>query len=358
MNFVASRENALSARLAALLGSASLLTMANALPAYAQGAVAQNEEIPETVLITGSLIRGTAAVGVPVTNLSPMDFKTTGALTTSDLFRTVPQFNVIPGPVATQAANVERGTRVNLRQLDTGSAPRSLMMVDGVRYPPQGNGLCQIDPSIFPSIAIDRVDLLLDGASATYGSDAIGGVINIILKRNYDGAMTEVGFKSGNGGGNQFLASQLWGRTWDGGQVTLSYSWYDIHNTPGNFNSKLTFDHTPWGLDNRNPLGSSVPGTISIGAPASPDVTNYPATNGQNCTNCYAIPHGTGGAFSPINSGLGPLSPFSASTLNWATFGSNTSVHSASDPRVGTQTNSTPTRSPITAPAFNITAPR
>src|SRR6266850_1789023 len=212
------------ARLAALLGSASLLTMANALPVYAQGmAVAQNEEIPETVLITGSLIRGTAAVGVPVTNLSPMDFKTTGALTTSDLFRTVPQFNVIPGPVATQAANVERGTRVNLRQLDTGSAPRSLMMVDGVRYPPQGNGLCQIDPSIFPSIAIDRIDLLLDGASATYGSDAIGGVINIILKRNYDGAMTEVGYKSGASGGNQFLASQLWGRTWDGGQVTLSY---------------------------------------------------------------------------------------------------------------------------------------
>jgi len=65
----------------------------------------------------------------------------------------------------------------------------------------QGNGLCQIDPSIFPSIAIDRIDLLLDGASATYGSDAIGGVINIILKRNYDGAMTEVGFKTGNGGG-------------------------------------------------------------------------------------------------------------------------------------------------------------
>src|SRR6185295_17513090 len=132
------------------------------------------------------------------------------------------------GPVATQAANVERGTRVNLRQLDTGSAPRNLLMVDGLRYPAQGMGLCQIDPSIIPTAAIERIDLLLDGASATYGSDAIGGVINVILKRNFDGAMVDAGFKMGDGGNVQYLANATWGRTWDGGQVTLAYSWFDI----------------------------------------------------------------------------------------------------------------------------------
>ena len=227
--------------------------------------VAQAEEIPETVLITGSLIRGTAAVGVPVVNLSPQDFAMTGTLTASDLFRTIPQFNVNPGPVATQAANNERGTRVNLRQLDTGSAPRSLMMIDGMRYPQQGNGLCQIDPSIIPAFAIERIDLLLDGASATYGSDAIGGVINIILKRNFDGAMVEAGVKMGKGGNTQYLASGMWGRTWDGGQVTLSYSWFDIAPTDGNFHSKFTYDHRPWGFDDRRPFGSSTPGTISTG---------------------------------------------------------------------------------------------
>ena len=190
-----------TSRLSTLLGTASLLTLAQSEGVYAQGAmVAQAEEIPETVLITGSLIRGTAAVGVPVVNLSPQDFAMTGVLTASDLFRTIPQFNVNPGPVATQAANNERGTRVNLRQLDTGSAPRSLLMIDGMRYPQQGNGLCQIDPSIIPSFAIERIDLLLDGASATYGSDAIGGVINIILKRNFDGALVEAGLKMGAGG--------------------------------------------------------------------------------------------------------------------------------------------------------------
>jgi len=329
--------NPTTSRLTKLLGTASFLTLANSLDAHGQAAqappsaqgqqVAQAqmaqpapEMLPEQVLITGSLIRGTAAVGVPVTNLSVQDIRQTGSITTSDLFRSIPQFNVIPGPVGTQAANVERGTRVNLRQLDTGSAPRSLMMIDGVRYPAQGMGLCQIDPSIIPTVAIDRIDLLLDGASATYGSDAIGGVINIILRRGYDGAQTEVGFTTGAGGNTKYLASQLWGRTWDGGDITLGYQWYNVSPTHGNFNSKYTFDFTPWGLDDRTPLASSAPGTISTGAPAATDPTNYPATNGRNCTNCFAIPAGTGGNFNPINGGLGPLAPSSAATLNWATF--------------------------------------
>ena len=315
-----------------LLGTASLLAMAQAEGVYAAEVIAQAEEIPETVLITGSLIRGTTAVGVPVIGLSPQDFAMTGTLTTSDLFRNIPQFNVAPGPVATQGAAEERGVRVNLRQLDTGSANRSLMMIDGLRYPSQSADLCQVDPSIIPTAAIERIDLLLDGASATYGSDAIGGVINIILKRNFDGALVDAGFKMGAGGNIQYLANATWGRTWDGGQVTLAYSWFDIAPTHGNFNSKLTFDHSPWGLDDRRPLGSSTPGTISTGAPAGlrmPDPNNpgmtipipaYPGNRGTNCQNCYAIPVGTGFAWEPGASGLGPLLPGSAPTLDWTNF--------------------------------------
>src|SRR6195256_6262513 len=117
--------NPTASRIAVLMGTASLVTIANALSAHAQGQqvaqaqTAQAEEIPETVLITGSLIRGTAAVGVPVTNLSPQDFAMTGALTTADLFRTFPAANVAAGPVATMSgANIERATKVNIRGLD------------------------------------------------------------------------------------------------------------------------------------------------------------------------------------------------------------------------------------------------
>src|SRR6185503_8294743 len=139
---------AYTVRFATLLGTTSALAITSVLDAHAQGEVAQAEEIPETVLITGSLIRGTAAVGVPVTNLSPQDFATTGALNTADLFRSFPAANVMPAGVATKSgATIERGVKVNIRGLDTGTATRSLLMVDSIRFPAQGNGQCIIDPS-------------------------------------------------------------------------------------------------------------------------------------------------------------------------------------------------------------------
>src|SRR6202171_2717816 len=250
------------------MGSASLLTLTNVLAAQAQQ-IAQAQtaqatpEVPEQVLITGSLIHGNAAVGVPVTNLSVQDFKTTGAQTTADLFRTIPVANVAPGAVATNSGgHQERETRVNIRGLDQ-TGPRSLLMVDGMRFPPQADGICAIDPSIIPSLALDRIDILADGASATYGSDAIAGVINIILKRGYDGAMTQLHYSVGDAGGAHYQAGQLWGRTWDGGDITLTYEWTDEAPVLGSKHSKYTADYSPWGLDNRNPLGGSMPGTIS-----------------------------------------------------------------------------------------------
>lgn len=314
------------AKVAAFYGTVSFLTLAVATHQTGRAYAGQApEEIPENVLITGSLIRGTVAVGVPVVNLNPMDFAVTGAVNTSDLFRTIPQFNVnVGGGVGTVAAGrAEGGTRVNLRQLDTGTAPRNLMMIDGLRYPPQDQGLCQIEPDILPSSAIGRVDLLLDGASATYGSDAIGGVFNIILRRGYDGAFTTTGYKAGRGGNQQFFASQVWGRTWDGGAFTASFEWRDTAPTKGSVSSRYSFDFTPWGFDNRTPIGSSSPGIVSTGALQSYfDPSAYPGNLGNNCSNCYSIPQGTGRDFNPINSGLGPTAPFSGSTIDWGTLNS------------------------------------
>jgi outer membrane receptor protein involved in Fe transport len=339
--------NPTTSKLATLLGTASLVTMANAMAAQAQQ-VAQAQmaqagpaEVPEQVLITGSLIHGAVAVGVPVTNLSPQDFAQTGALTTADLFRTIPAANVSPGPVAVQSgANIERATKVNLRQLDTGNATRSLLMVDGIRVPGQGNGTCEIDPSIIPALSLDRIDILLDGASATYGSDAVAGVINIILKRGYDGAVSQVRFSTASGGQQRYQASQLWGRTWDGGDITLSYEWYDESPIKGNAHSNLTVDFSPWGLNNRTPLASAMPGIISrggagfqVGGSASPN-SAAPFANpglgygtqgnlGTLCGNCFAIPAGSGVAFNPaVNGGLGPLAPSSAG-LPWTTYSGN-----------------------------------
>ena len=129
-------------------------------------------------------------------------------------------------------------------------------MVDGIRFPAQGNGQCVIDPSIIPALSMDHIDVLVDGASATYGSDAISGVINIILKRNMDGAITQARWTAGAGGKNRYLASAVWGRTWDGGQVTLSYEWYNDSPRPRElFTPSSASIFRPWGFDDRRPLG-------------------------------------------------------------------------------------------------------
>jgi outer membrane receptor protein involved in Fe transport len=338
MNLSALRVGAYGAKLATLLGTASLLTLAGAVASDAQeqkiaaAPTAENEAVPETILITGSLIRGTAPVGAPVTQFMPQDFVRTGALTVAELFRTFPGANVNPIAVATNSGgNIERGAKVNIRGLDSGDATRSLLMIDGIRFPAQGNGLDSIDPSVIPALALDHIDILADGASATYGSDAISGVINLILKRNMDGAITQLRWTTAQGGKNVYLASAIWGRTWDGGQVTLSYEWYGDSPTMGNAHSNLTIDFSPWGLDDRRPIGSSIPATLSTGAPAQPGggKIGTSALLGHGCTNCYAVPLGTGSNFDPGVGGLGPTAPFSASTLNWSSF--NTSGNAGSN---------------------------
>lgn len=283
--------------------------------------------VAEQVLVTGSLIHGTAAVGVPVTNLGAQDFTETGSVTISDLFRTIPAANVSPGPTAVLGpGQQERQTSVNLRGLDAGGA-RSLLMVDGVRFPPQSDGLNVVDPSIIPSLALDRVDVLVDGASATYGSDAISGVVNVILKRGFDGAVTQlhVGQPTDDWSGTQFQASQLWGRAWEGGDINLTYEFTHEDHIPGTVHSNYTINYTPWGLDNRIPLGSALPGIISTGAPS--------ATLGTGCANCYAIPHGTGANFNAsLNAGLGPLTSQSAPTLNWSSLTAGTVAQNQVNP--------------------------
>src|SRR5258708_10147065 len=306
--------NSRTSQLTTLLSSASFLTLVNAMSApaqqVAQAQLAQGApmEVPEQVLITGSLIHGTAAVGVPVTNLGTQDFVTSGALTTSDLFRSVPSANVTPGPVGTQSnANIGKQTRVNVRGLDPNDGTRSLLMVDGYRFPPQGEADCTIDPSIIPAIALDRIDILVDGSSATYGSDAEGGVINIILKRGYDGAISQLRYAGAKGGKNSYQASQLWGRTWDGGDITLAYEWFDTSPIRSKGLHNYTLDFTPWGLDNRTPIRSSIPGTLSVGNPTQPAAlglgTGGANALGRSCTNCWAVPTGAGAAFNPFNGG-------------------------------------------------------
>ncbi len=94
-----------------------------------------------------------------------------------------------------------------------------------IEWPPglSGGGS---DISSIPIDAIERIEVVTDSASAIYGSDAVAGVVNVILKRNYDGAKTSLSYGfAPDGGGTQKRASQMFGTNWNGGTVMIAYEY-------------------------------------------------------------------------------------------------------------------------------------
>src|SRR5690606_39808071 len=81
-------------------------------------------------------------------------------------------------------ANVTYGSGINLRGLGTEA---TLTLVNGHRAIPSGTQAQYVDPSMIPIGAIERIEVLLDGASAIYGSDAGGGVVDRVLRKEFDG---------------------------------------------------------------------------------------------------------------------------------------------------------------------------
>ncbi|MDO8545682.1 MAG: TonB-dependent receptor [Opitutaceae bacterium] len=143
-------------------------------------------------IVTGSYIPVAAdAIAIPVTSITAEDIQRTGVTTNPlDVLRTaIPQFQGNAN-IGSENANIASGStgggsRASLRNLNT------LTLINGRRAavsPIAGTGGYQfVDLNILPLAAIDSIEVLLDGASATYGSDATSGVINIKTKRDYQG---------------------------------------------------------------------------------------------------------------------------------------------------------------------------
>ncbi len=144
------------------------------------------EEISEEIVVTGTRIRGRAPVGAELVTLDRDAIQSSGVATTEDLMRTLPQ--VFTGGFAQhisfQGGNIGGGSSVNLRGLGPDA---TLALVDGHRLPVMGLQANFVDISSIPTSALERVEVLPDSASAIYGSDAVGGVVNFILRRHLDG---------------------------------------------------------------------------------------------------------------------------------------------------------------------------
>ncbi|WP_406828167.1 TonB-dependent receptor plug domain-containing protein [Microbulbifer sp. ARAS458-1] len=172
------KKNLLSVAVAATI-------MVPALPAFAQ----EDAQMVEEVVVTGSRIERANDVSVsPVTSVSAEDLKATGVVRVEDLINDLPQV------AATQTAGQANGSTgtatVSLRGL---GSQRTLVLIDGRRMPagsPLAGG-SGADLNQIPGALVERVEVLTGGSSATYGSDAIAGVVNFIMMDDFEGVRFE-----------------------------------------------------------------------------------------------------------------------------------------------------------------------
>lgn len=238
-------------------------------PAVTTDETAASRDVMAEVVVTGTHIRGVAPVGSNLITIDRQEINKSGFATVQDTLQALPQnFGGGPGEDRSKAGpeaekNVARGTSVNLRGLSAGG---TLVLVDGRRLAPGGQEGAFTNVSSLPLTAVERIDVLADGASALYGSDAIGGVVNVILRKDYQGAESQARIGTvTEGGRNEYQFGQALGTSWESGRalLALEYTQQDAL-AAADRRQRGHSDLRPLGGDNFD-IRSGNPGTIVIG---------------------------------------------------------------------------------------------
>jgi iron complex outermembrane recepter protein len=181
-------------RTSARFGSFGVLAAAVA-TALAGAHLANAQEQPEEVIVTGSRVsRSGFDSPQPVTAISAEQIENLGLVNVGDIARTMPQNTPFFTETNVGVGNFNVGAQLaNLRGLNPFFGTRTLTLVDTRRVVPNSEGSA-VDLTLIPSALVERVDVVTGGASAAYGSDAIAGVVNVILNKNLDGFKAQVDF--------------------------------------------------------------------------------------------------------------------------------------------------------------------
>ena len=173
----------------------------------------------EEVIVTGSSIKQiNGETALPVQVMKREDIERTGATTVQELFQQISSASSSGNTVVAQATGNQTGAISTISLRGLGSS-RTLILIDGKRSAVYGGGSggpagSSVDISSIPIAAIERVEILKDGASAVYGSDAIAGVVNFILRKNFQGVDISAtgGTPTEHGGGQNELFSAYVGK--------------------------------------------------------------------------------------------------------------------------------------------------
>jgi iron complex outermembrane receptor protein len=263
----------------AALVSTALMTLVIAQSAFAQARPADPEPAPANlpeagpvrvtgddvnadIIVTGSRLRGAAPVGSTVISLGREDAVAGGAVTTDRLIKQIPQVFDLGVSENSRgqsggSGNVTYGNSVNLR----GIGPyATLILVDGHRVV---NNSRAVDPSIIPTLGLERVEVIADGASAIYGSDAVAGVVNLIPRRSLDGVEASARYGTADDF-HQWQTGIAVGHKWSQGQLMVAFEHTFRSALSGNDRNYFRSNQTAFG-GNDYSVTRCTPGTITAG---------------------------------------------------------------------------------------------
>jgi len=232
----------LGASLAALFAAATI-TAANA-----QDTNAAADSV-ESVTVTGTSFRGVAPVGGNLVSVGRAEIEKTAAQNAQQILKNVPAITGLGMSGVTQNAG-NSYYAPTIHSLGASASNSTLVLIDGHRLPLGHISLALPDPSMLPPIAMERVEVLAEGASSVYGSDAVAGVVNFITRKHFEGIMITGQAGTGDNFGT-LSAGLLGGTSWQGGSALAAFGY--------SYSGSLRYDYTtrPYLYPNKTPYGGT-----------------------------------------------------------------------------------------------------
>jgi iron complex outermembrane receptor protein len=206
------------ARISILATSMALTTMAQAQTAPTTQPTTTTPPATigdKDIIVTGSSLKGVAPVGSNLTTVGRAELESSGAQTVQQVLKSVPSVVGLQsaGQGAMGSADGSGTNAPTIHGLGASASNSTLILMNGHRIPTSGVNHVLADPNIIAPIALERVEVLADGASSVYGSDAVAGVINFITRKKVTGLEINIqkGFASNY---KTFNAGLLTGKTW------------------------------------------------------------------------------------------------------------------------------------------------
>jgi len=236
----------------------------------AQLAYAQNQspgQANEEIIVTGSRVSHQGFDSPqPLTTIDSEQIQNLGIVNTGDVLRTLPQNTPFFTETNVGIGNFNVGAQLaNLRGLNPFFGTRTLTLVDTKRVVPQSEGGA-VDLTLIPSMLVQRTEVVTGGASAAYGSDAIAGVVNVILDKKLEGFKAQLDYgTTSEGDGGDTHGSFAWGGAFgnnDRGHVIAGIE-YQKQDTIGPCSQTRDWCKDAWVIGNNTAFATGGSGTLA-----------------------------------------------------------------------------------------------